>query len=78
MTFRVEQDGSVSDWSEDGAPKGPLGALIEEQFKHWKFAAPKGSASTDPRHLTIDVKCVDAPDVPTMDGCQLRPGKESS
>lgn len=72
MSFRVDPDGSVSDWSEDGAPDGPLGALIEVQFKHWKFAAP-GAAAGERRHLTIDVKCVDEALVPTMDGCELKP-----
>jgi len=72
MSFRVEADGSVSDWSEDGAPDGPFGALIEAQFKNWKFAAP-GAAAGERRHLTIDVKCVDEPLAPTMDGCELKP-----
>ena len=78
LTFRIEQDGSVSDWSEDGAPQGPLGALIEEQFKHWKFAAPSSTSSQnkEPRHLTVSIKCIDAPEIPTMDGCEIRPATE--
>lgn len=72
MSFRVEPDGSVSDWFEDGAPDGPLGALIEAQFKNWKFAAP-GAAAGERRHVAIDVKCVDEALVPTMDGCELKP-----
>lgn len=77
MTFRVGQDGSVVDWSEGGAPRGPLGALVEAQFKLWKFAPASSPTSTDtePRHMAIDVFCVDEPEVPTMDGCRLTPGK---
>jgi hypothetical protein len=37
VSFRVGQDGAVTDLSEDGAIEGPLGALIEEQVKHWQF-----------------------------------------
>jgi hypothetical protein len=74
MTFRLEPDGSVSDWSEDSAPEGPIGALIEEQFKHGKFVAPGADmAKTAARRLTIDVKCPDLLEVSTMDGCQLTP-----
>jgi hypothetical protein len=75
VTFAVDQDGSVTDLSEDGAPEGPLGALMEEQVKHWNFKPTQAGGTTPPRHFPIDVKCIDAPDVPTMDGCQLTPGK---
>jgi len=75
LTFAVGQDGAVSNLSEDGALEGPLGALIEEQVKHWRFAAPGATATTPQRNVPIEVKCIDAPDVPTMDGCQLLPGK---
>ena len=75
VNFLVDSDGAVMDLSEDGAPPGPLGALIEDQVKHWRFKAASVSATTQPRRVPIDVKCVDAPDVPTMDGCQLLPGK---
>lgn len=77
VTFTVDQDGAVTDLSEDGAPEGPLGALIEEQVQHWRFPAPKagGTATPQPRQVSIEVKCIDVPDVPTMDGCQLMPGK---
>lgn len=75
VSFEVDQEGVVADLSEDGAPEGPLGALIEEQVKHWRFAAPPAGATPQPRHVPIEVKCIDAPDVPTMDGCLLRPGK---
>ena len=75
VTFTVDQDGAVTDLSEDGAPEGPLGALIEDQVQHWRFKPTTAGATTEPRHIPIDVKCIDAADVPTMDGCQLLPGK---
>jgi hypothetical protein len=75
VSFEVDQEGAVADLSEDGAPEGPLGVLIEEQVKHWRFAAPTAGATPQPKHVSIEVKCIDAPDVPTMDGCLLRPGK---
>jgi photosystem II stability/assembly factor-like uncharacterized protein len=76
VTFAVDQEGAVTELSEDGAPEGPLGALIEEQVKVWRFRAPANAATamSQQRHVPIDVKCVDAADVPTMDGCQLVPG----
>lgn len=76
VSFRIDQDGAVTDLSEDGALEGPLGALIEEQVKHWRFSPPPASATVTPqqKHVPIDVRCVDAPDVPTMDGCKLLPG----
>jgi len=75
LKFRLEPNGSVTDWSEDGAPQGPVGALVEEQFKHWKFAAPgSGAGSGDQRTLTVNVKCADVPEVRMMDGCVLTPG----
>jgi len=77
VSFQVDQDGAVTDLSEDGALEGPLGALVEEQVKHWRFAPPPGDATATPqqKNVPIDVKCIDAPDVPTMDGCTLLPGK---
>jgi photosystem II stability/assembly factor-like uncharacterized protein len=77
VSFEIDQDGAVADLSEDGAPEGPLGALIEGQVKRWRFAGQAGSATAGARqrHVAIDVKCVDAPDVPTMDGCQLLPAE---
>jgi hypothetical protein len=32
-------------------------------------------AMQETRHVPIDLNCIDAPDVPTIDGCQLTPGK---
>jgi hypothetical protein len=78
VTFTVDQGGAVTDLSEDGAPEGPLGALIEDQVQHWRFKPTTAGATAPPRHVPIDVKCIDAADVPTMDGCQLLPGKWAS
>jgi photosystem II stability/assembly factor-like uncharacterized protein len=77
VSFDLGPQGAVTNLYEDGAPEGPLGALIEDQVQRWRFNAPAADTSTKPatRHLPIDVKCIDAPDVPTMDGCQLTPGK---
>ena len=77
VSFDVNQDGAVTNLIEDGAPEGPLGALIEDQVQHWRFhsSAAGATTTTEPRQLPIDVKCIDAPDVPTMDGCLLTPGK---
>jgi len=75
VSFMVDSNGAVKDLSADGAPPGPLGALIEDQVQHWRFKAVGTTATAQQRRVPIDVKCVEAPDVPTMDGCQLLPGK---
>ena len=76
VSFTTDQDGGIADLSEDGAPEGPLGALIEDEVKRWRFKAPaQGATPSQQRHVPIDVKCIDAADLPTMDGCQLAPGR---
>jgi hypothetical protein len=79
VSFELAPEGAVTNLYEDGAPDGPLGALIEDQVQRWRFRPPAAGASVtaEPRHVPIDVKCVDAPDVLTMDGCRLAPGKQS-
>ncbi len=77
VSFAIDQNGAVTDLAEEGALEGPLGALIEDQVQRWRFKVPAGATSTttQQRHVPIDVKCIDAPDVPTMDGCQMFPWK---
>jgi photosystem II stability/assembly factor-like uncharacterized protein len=77
VNFEVDRNGAVTELYENGAPRGPLGALIEDQVTQWRFVLPtKDSTPAAQRSIPIDVKCIDAPDVPTMDGCQLAPGKK--
>jgi hypothetical protein len=53
VNFQVQPDGAIADLDEEGAPEGPLGALIEEQVKRWTFVPPTGPLSQ--RHVIIDV-----------------------
>lgn len=72
-SFELAQDGSVQIVWVEGAPVGPLGSLMQEQLKHWKFQSSTTSSFQE-RRIPIAVKCVDAAELPTADGCELRPG----
>jgi hypothetical protein len=49
VCFEVNQHGAVTDLSEDGAPEGPLGALIDNQIRRLAFrGVASGQCSANP------------------------------
>jgi hypothetical protein len=54
VSFEITADGTVDDLSEDGAPAGPLGALIEEQVKRWRFSLHPQRQGRGTYRLTCD------------------------
>jgi photosystem II stability/assembly factor-like uncharacterized protein len=79
--FTVAGDGTVADdLTLEGAPDDRLRDEIGHQVQRWLFEGPpKGQASKiQQRSIPIDVRCLDAPQAPGIDGCRMFPAKGPS
>lgn len=70
----ISSHGAIADVSLNGGPDNHfVDEQVRNQIEHWRFKAHRGSQKS----IDINMKCVDIPDAPPVDGCWLTPRNPS-
>lgn len=78
-TFSVDPDGELFGIALDGLHDNRLRDQIDEMMRRWllKPATEGPDSALHRRSIFIDVKCIDVPEAPAVDGCKLTPSADS-
>lgn len=78
-TFSVDPGGELFGIALDGLHDNRLRDRIDEMMRGWllKPAMEGSDSALRRRSIFIDVKCVDVPEAPAVDGCQLTPSVDA-
>jgi hypothetical protein len=76
--LKIAADGTVANVSLEGTTTNSFVAhQISDQIAHWKFEVPQEAPKWQ-TSVSLDVRCLDLPQAPTIGGCWLTPGKQPS
>lgn len=76
-TFSIDPGGELFGIALDGLRDNRLRDQITNMMRQWLLkSVPEGSDSVPARRsIFIDVKCIDVPEAPAVDGCRLTPAE---